>query len=118
VTAGQRLLFSTDQVYPGLVRGQSNEVQTLLRMVTASKPATKPAAAAPFGVLPASFIGELPCADCPGIRYHVNLFSDRVYFLRTTYIGRGDGATSDDIGSWVCRAIAAQLSLKVDVRQL
>ena len=78
----------------------------------ASKPASKPAPAAPLGVLPASFIGELPCADCAGIRYHVNLFSDRVYFLRTTYLGRADGATSDDIGSWVVSSDRGTILLK------
>src|SRR5262245_8168039 len=114
----RQLLFDTDQTYPVLTRRHGNAVQTMLRMVAAPKPASKPAPAAPLGVLPASFIGDLPCADCPGIRYHVNLFSDRVYFLRTTYIGRADGATSDDIGSWSCRAIAAQLSLKGHVRGL
>ena len=78
----------------------------------ASKPASKPAPAAPLGVLPASFIGELPCADCAGIRYHVNLFSDRVYFLRTTYMGRGDSAASDDIGSWVVSSDRGTVILK------
>ena len=62
--------------------------------------------------MPASFIGELPCADCPGIRYHVNLFPDRVFFLRTTYIGRGDDAAHDDIGSWVVSSDRTMLLLK------
>jgi len=84
----------------------------VLTPFAASKPASKPAPAAPLGVLPASFIGELPCADCAGIRYHVNLFSDRVYFLRTTYIGRADGATSDDIGSWVVSSDRGTVILK------
>jgi copper homeostasis protein (lipoprotein) len=65
-----------------------------------------------LGALPASFIGELPCADCPGIRYHVNLFPDRVFFLRTTHIGRGDNANFDDIGSWVISSDRATLILK------
>ena len=79
IMVGQQLLFTTDQAYPVLTRGHDNEVQ-IMRMVRASKPASKPAQAAPLGTLPASFIGELPCADCPGIRYHVNLFADRVFF--------------------------------------
>jgi copper homeostasis protein (lipoprotein) len=54
-----------------------------------------------LGALPASFEGELPCADCPGIFYHLDLFEDRVFFLRTTYDGRGAGAVNDAIGSWV-----------------
>ena len=45
-------------------------------------------AATPAAVLdppPATFTGNLPCADCPGIRYHLNLFADHVFFLRMTY---------------------------------
>ena len=76
IMVGQQLLFTTDEAYPVLTRGHDNEIQIMLRMVRASKPASKSAQAAPLGTLPASFIGELPCADCPGIRYHVNLFAD------------------------------------------
>jgi copper homeostasis protein (lipoprotein) len=90
-------------------RGHDNEV---LLMVPASKPASKSTQALPLGILPASFTGELPCADCPGIRYHVNLFPDRVFFLRTTYIGRADDANFDDIGSWVVSSDRATLLLK------
>jgi copper homeostasis protein (lipoprotein) len=99
ILVGHQLLFTTDQAYPVLTRGHGNDVQILLSMVTASKPASKPAQAEPLGALPASFIGELPCADCPGIRYQVNLFPDRAFFSRMTYLGRGDDANFDDIGS-------------------
>ena len=112
IMVGQQLLFTTDQDYPVLTRGHGNEVEMRLRMVAASKPAAKPAQAAPLGALPASFIGELPCADCPGIRYHVNLFPDRVFFWRTTYIGRADNANFDDIGSWVVSSDRNTLILK------
>jgi uncharacterized lipoprotein YbaY len=40
ILVGQRLLFTTDQVYPVLTRGHGNDVQTL-RMVAASKPPSK-----------------------------------------------------------------------------
>ena len=112
ILVGQRLLFTTDQAYPVLTRGHGNEVQLLLRMVAASKPASKPAQATPLGTLPASFIGELPCADCPGIRYHVNLFPDRAFFSRMTYLGRGDNANFDDIGSWVMSSDRSTIILK------
>jgi copper homeostasis protein (lipoprotein) len=78
--------------------------------------ATAPAhAAAPSGVvldqaapppgalrqLPASFSGDLPCADCEGIRYRLSLFPDGAFHLRLTYVGTGNGASSDDIGTWL-----------------
>ncbi|PWB78298.1 MAG: hypothetical protein C3F15_02105, partial [Holophagae bacterium] len=34
-----------------------------------------------------------------GIRYHLDLFDDTVFFLRLSYLGRGDAAF-DDIGTW------------------
>jgi copper homeostasis protein (lipoprotein) len=74
--------------------------------------ATKPVQATPLGNLPASFIGELPCADCPGIRYQINLFPDRAFFSRMTYLGRGDDADSDDIGSWVVSSDRGTIILK------
>jgi len=50
--------------------------------------------------LPASYEGDLPCADCEGIRYHLDLFEDRSFFLRMSYLGRGKDAAFDDIGTW------------------
>jgi copper homeostasis protein (lipoprotein) len=50
--------------------------------------------------LPASFTGDLPCADCPAIRYSLNLFPDQTFYLRRTYVGEGDGLSFDDIGQW------------------
>jgi copper homeostasis protein (lipoprotein) len=62
-------------------------------------PATPPASeSGPLGELPASFEGDLPCADCEGIRYHLDLFEDGSFFYRLTYLGR-DGAF-DDIGTY------------------
>ena len=49
--------------------------------------------------LPASFTGTLPCADCEGIDYRLDLFEDRSFFLRTAYRGRTPGEF-DDVGSF------------------
>jgi copper homeostasis protein (lipoprotein) len=37
--------------------------------------------------LPATFKGTLPCADCEGIRYHLDLWPDGVFHLRQSYEG-------------------------------
>ena len=58
-------------------------------------------AGAVLGALPASFAGDLPCADCEGIRYRLNLFPDGAFFLGMTYLGKGDSAVFDDIGTWM-----------------
>jgi copper homeostasis protein (lipoprotein) len=61
---------------------------------------TNDEASSSLGDFPASFEGELPCADCPGIFYHLDLFEDGVFFLRVNYLGRGTNAIFDTVGSW------------------
>jgi len=51
--------------------------------------------------LPASFSGDLPCADCAGLRYRLNLFPDHAYFLSMTYLGKNANAVVYDIGNWI-----------------
>lgn len=48
---------------------------------------------------PASFSGTLPCADCPGIDYRLNLFADQSFFLRTDYLDREPGRFFQ-LGRW------------------
>lgn len=92
-----QLMFTTDTFYPVLTRGAGTEVELLLRRVAASADQPEPAS---LRELPASFEGDLPCADCPGIHYRLDLHENRVFFLRTTYHGRGAGAVHDLIGTW------------------
>ncbi len=68
----------------------------------ASEPAEAGAAAPAPGLppLPASFSGVLPCADCEGIRYQLDLRPNEVYFLRRIYLGAGKRAAFDDVGRW------------------
>ncbi len=63
------------------------------------------------GEIAGSFAGVLPCADCPGIDYRVDLFSDGAYYLRPRYLEKPDGA-SDDVGSWVLSSDGSTLVLK------
>ncbi|HAW91995.1 MULTISPECIES: META domain-containing protein [unclassified Arsukibacterium] len=37
-----------------------------------------------------SFSGTLPCADCPGIQYHLNLYRDGRFEVRQEYLERGE----------------------------
>ena len=65
-------------------------------------------------VLPAIYEGTLPCADCAGIRYVLDIRADRVFFLRTTYLGKGsgEGESFDDIGAWSAAADVKTLTLR------
>jgi len=102
------LLFTTDRLYPVLGRGQGHAVDLMLRRVPAKvgKP-RKPQAGLQY--VPTSFEGVLPCADCPGIRYRLDLFAERVYYQRTTYLERG--LTQDSIGNWTLSGDGNLLSL-------
>ena len=48
--------------------------------------------------LPATFRGDLPCADCQGIRYHLDLWPDHVFHLRREWLGRN--LIQDELGRW------------------
>lgn len=69
----------------------------------------KPADVLSLSDLPASFEGVLPCADCPGVRYHLDLFPDKLFFLRTAY--EGTPRQSDTVGSWTVTADGTRLIL-------
>jgi uncharacterized lipoprotein NlpE involved in copper resistance len=91
--------FISDQSYPVLTGGKGNEVALLLRRVGSAGSVTEGVQS--LGTLPATFVGDLPCADCPGMRYQLELFPDQAFFLRRTYPGKGEDASFDDIGSWL-----------------
>ena len=66
---------------------------------TAAEIGAAPASIGAHGLmLPASFDGDLPCADCAGIRYRVNLWSDQVFHMRRTWLGKD--MRRDSIGRW------------------
>ena len=99
ITVDGRLLFTTDQIYPVLTEGNGQKVELLLRQTGSARPGGAEPDLSMLGRLPASFSGDLPCADCPGIRYRLNLFADQSYFLSMVYSGR-DSPTAYDMGSW------------------
>ncbi len=50
--------------------------------------------------LPALYAGTLPCADCEGIRYELDLRASHVFILRMTYLGKMPETIVDQIGQW------------------
>jgi copper homeostasis protein (lipoprotein) len=110
ILAGERLLFTTDRINPVLTRGHGEEVTLILRGAGGTPPSILQAkAGSPLGMLPASFVGELPCADCPGIRYRLDLLPDQVFFRRMEYLDRG--RAFDDIGTFAISPDGATLLL-------
>jgi copper homeostasis protein (lipoprotein) len=60
---------------------------------------------------PATFAGDLPCADCDALRHHLDLFADGLYFLRTIYVGKSPKGF-DEIGRWTITADGGTLELR------
>lgn len=98
ITDGERMLFTTVEFYPVLTRGNGNEVSLLLSRTTVAPAASSAPSESSLSVLPATFLGMLPCADCPGIRYQVNLFPDHTFVSRMTYEERN--LSLDRHGHW------------------
>jgi hypothetical protein len=59
---------------------------------------SKAEAAAPPPKLPATYKGTLPCADCPGIDYQLNLLADHYYVENMDYQDRD--ASYQESGHW------------------
>lgn len=83
----------------GVLVGTGCEQQTAAPAPAAAMP---PASAAAQDVpqrLPALYSGTLPCADCPGIRFELDLRANHAYVLRMTYLTTPE-TVRDDIGQW------------------
>jgi uncharacterized lipoprotein YbaY/heat shock protein HslJ len=109
ILRGNQLLFTTDTPYPVLGSNPSGEIAILLRRA-ASTSSAGGASATALSDLPATFAGDLPCADCQAQRYQLDLFADYSYFRRTTYVGRSDKGV-DQIGTWTLAADGSTLQL-------
>ena len=104
---GGRLRFTSDRSYPVLTQGHGASVTILMREPSASPPEPRtpvpdpPGESEPrLGALPATFAGVLPCADCIGIRYEINLLAGRAYMQRATYLRDGHDQSYYELGAW------------------
>jgi uncharacterized lipoprotein NlpE involved in copper resistance len=73
----------------------------------------RPSAAA-LVALPAAYEGDLPCADCVGIRTELDLRANGTWFMRSTYLGRGDAAIHEAMGSFTLASDSDRLVLRGD----
>jgi len=94
ITVDDRLMFITTKAYPVLTQESGKTVDLLLQRFGGSD--SNPETSIPN--LPATFIGNWPCADCPGIQYQLNLLLDHTFSSRMTYQERP--SRLDDRGRW------------------
>jgi copper homeostasis protein (lipoprotein) len=96
-----RLFATTDTVHPVLRAGRPEPVEVVLSIVSARADVPEQPLPAHGLDLPASFTGTLPCADCAGIRHHLDLWPDQVYQLSREWLGRPGGPLRrDEVGRW------------------
>ena len=110
ITEGDRLIFTTTQSYPVLTRGNGDTVALQLHRTSGSAGTSGPTPGPAISGLPATFVGTLPCADCPGIRYQVDLLPDHTFVSRMTYQKRNN--RFDERGHWQLAADGRTLVLQ------
>ena len=113
ITLEGRLVFTSDQVHPVLTNGNPATVEIVMKRVAGG--AGREASGMPgdlFASLPATFVGVLPCADCEGIDYHLDIMPDGSYVLRNRYLGKDIDRAYDDIGTWALSSDGITLALK------
>lgn len=112
------LWFTSDTAQPVLTHGAGRKVDILLKMVKGNAPDSSGMGSAAGGSpgagalglhLPATFRGDLPCADCQAIRYHLDLWPDNVYHLRREW--QGKNLVKDRIGQWLVDPASNALTL-------
>ncbi|NHQ75772.1 META domain-containing protein [Roseovarius gahaiensis] len=100
------LLFTTDTHVPVITHGAPKDVEIIMKRVARMPDETISTVGAHGLRLPASFTGTLPCADCAGIEYHLDLWPDQIYHMRRVYLGVDDspddarGYGNDELGQW------------------
>ena len=113
VSVGRRLVFVSDTLNPVLTQGAADEVEVWMIKVgdTEKEARDAPAAIGAHGLrLPASFVGDLPCATCETLRYRLNLWPDQVFHLRRNW--KGKDVTRDSIGRWSVDPDQRKLTLR------
>jgi copper homeostasis protein (lipoprotein) len=65
-------------------------------------------------VLPVTFRGVLPCADCEGIEYTITLRADGTYWRSRRYLGVAAGGedTALDLGRWSLGGVPERIELR------
>jgi copper homeostasis protein (lipoprotein) len=98
--AGYRLGSSDQVTAPGKVGTTKVDAPGVAGPSSSDKMRCAPPETAASGELklPATFKGTLPCADCDGISYHLDIWLDGVFHLRQSY--EGTPVVRDDRGHW------------------
>jgi copper homeostasis protein (lipoprotein) len=114
---GGRVRFTGDRAHPVLTKGHGATVAIMMSGAQAiggwGEGSVQPGPAPPLKV-PATYAGLLPCADCSGIRYQVNLLPNGAYMQRATYLRDGHDDSYYEVGAWSRSKDGYTLTLEAD----
>lgn len=111
IREGGRIRFTSDRSYPVLTRGHGSEVRILMvRAAGAGESGESPGSG--LGNLPATFVGLVPCSDCVGTRYRIDLLPGGAYMQRVTYLRETHDASYYEIGAWSLSGDRRRLTLE------
>jgi len=111
ILVDENMMFSSTTSYPAITRGAPTEIEIIVRPVSVDRTANplEPKPAVQF-TPPATFTGDLPCADCVGIRFTLTLRPDGIFLSRTRY--RGNRQPFYGLGRWSLQNDDARLVLR------
>lgn len=107
ISFDNKLRFAPDTVYPVLSHAEDHYVEILMVMVGDVVPSIESSGSTiaqawpSYGLqLPATFRGDLPCADCEAIRHQLDLWPDQIFHLRREWLGKARPLVVGDMGRW------------------
>ncbi len=103
-----QLLFTSTLANSVLTRGHGHIVTLLLLAVPGSD---SEETASPFGSLPATFRGALPCADCAGLELQLQLLTGGGYLMKSTWLRDAQDVSTYEVGAWRLTPDGRTLSL-------
>ncbi len=96
-----RLRFASDRINAVLTRGHGSQVRILMvRAQGGGAGENRESPETGFRSLPATFVGLVPCSDCLGTRYRIDLLPGNAYMQRVTYLRDTHDASYYEIGAW------------------
>ena len=110
--SGERMMFTTDTIVPVLTRGAPGRAEIVMIRVADEAAKAPGAGIGAHGLrLPASFTGRLPCADCTGVDWHLDLWPDQTWHLRRDWRGGAGDRRQDALGHWYANPARTAITL-------
>jgi uncharacterized lipoprotein YbaY/uncharacterized lipoprotein NlpE involved in copper resistance len=110
ISVADEVKFSSTSAYPVITHDAPSKVEIVVQPVRSTGAASRQRV--PFEA-PVTFFGDLPCADCAGIRSTLTLRPDGLFLMRRQYIDArgGENEVLHDLGRWSLEGRGTRLVL-------